>query len=80
MVFYVIYAICFSRLMLGFESIEQIKELHHFTQDDLMTEDVFILDCHSDIFVWIGQQVDVKVILQALDIGEVISVLCSCFS
>jgi gelsolin len=66
--------------MLGFESIEQIKELHHFTQDDLMTEDVFILDCHSDIFVWIGQQVDVKVRLQALDIGEVISVLCSCFS
>lgn len=37
-----------------------------------MTEEVFILDCHSDIFVWVGQQVDVKVRLQALDIGEVI--------
>lgn len=41
-----------------------------------MTEDVFILDCHSDIFVWVGQQVDVKVRLQALDIGEVMI----CFS
>uniref|UniRef100_A0A0D9X5Q1 HP domain-containing protein n=1 Tax=Leersia perrieri TaxID=77586 RepID=A0A0D9X5Q1_9ORYZ len=50
--------------------IIKIKELYHFTQDDLMTEDVFILDCHSDIFVWVGQQVDVKVRLQALDIGE----------
>lgn len=48
----------------------KIKEIYHFTQDDLMTEDVFILDCHSDIFVWVGQQVDVKVRLQALDIGE----------
>jgi hypothetical protein len=37
-----------------------------------MTEDVFILDCHTSIFVWVGQQVDVKVRLQALDVGEVI--------
>ncbi|GJN07508.1 hypothetical protein PR202_ga25344 [Eleusine coracana subsp. coracana] len=48
----------------------KVKEIHHFIQDDLMTEDVFILDCHSNIFVWVGQQVDVKVRLQALDIGE----------
>ncbi|KAG8086995.1 hypothetical protein GUJ93_ZPchr0010g7989 [Zizania palustris] len=48
----------------------KIREIYHFAQDDLMTEDVYILDCHSDIFVWVGQQVDVKVRLQALDIGE----------
>jgi hypothetical protein len=36
-----------------------------------MTEDVFVLDCHSDIFVWVGQEVDAKVKLQAMDIGEV---------
>ncbi|KQJ95723.1 hypothetical protein BRADI_3g18707v3 [Brachypodium distachyon] len=48
----------------------KIKEIYHFTQDDLLTEDVFILDCHSDIFVWVGQQVDVKVRLQALDLGK----------
>ena len=53
------------------KSIEQVKEIYHFTQDDLMTEDVFILDCHTSIFVWVGQQVDVKVRLQALDVGEV---------
>jgi hypothetical protein len=36
-----------------------------------MTEDVFILDCHTSIFVWVGQQVDVKGRLQAMDAGEV---------
>jgi hypothetical protein len=36
-----------------------------------MTEDVFVLDCHSDIFVWVGQEVDAKVKAQAMDIGEV---------
>ncbi|MBA0553199.1 hypothetical protein Golob_012401 [Gossypium lobatum] len=35
-----------------------------------MTEDIFILDCHSDIFVWVGQQVDTKNKLQALTIGQ----------
>lgn len=75
-VVYIIYATCFSHLMLGFESIEQVKEVHHFIQDDLTTEDVYILDCHSNIFVWVGQQVDVKVRLQALDIGEVIFCFC----
>ena len=36
-----------------------------------MTEDVFILDCHSSIFVWVGQQVDQKLKAQALAIGQV---------
>ncbi|XP_014750951.1 villin-4 isoform X2 [Brachypodium distachyon] len=45
-------------------------EIHHFTQEDLMTEDVFVLDCHSYIFVWFGQEVDAKVRTQAMDIGE----------
>lgn len=35
-----------------------------------MTEDVFVLDCHSYIFVWFGQEVDAKVRTQAMDIGE----------
>ncbi|OMO97015.1 Villin headpiece [Corchorus capsularis] len=48
----------------------QVKEIYNFTQDDLMTEDIFILDCHSDIFVWVGQQVDTKNKLQALAIGQ----------
>lgn len=53
----------------------KVKEIHHFTQDDLMTEDVFILDCHTSIFVWVGQQVDVKGRLQAMDAGEKFIVL-----
>ncbi|KAG1331907.1 Villin-4 [Cocos nucifera] len=48
----------------------KITEIYSFTQDDLMTEDIFILDCHSNIFVWVGQQVDSKSKLQALSIGE----------
>ncbi|WOK94066.1 villin-4-like [Canna indica] len=49
----------------------KVTEIHNFTQDDLMTEDVYILDCHSDIFVWIGQHVDSKIKSQALSIAEV---------
>ncbi|RLM64940.1 hypothetical protein C2845_PM16G19160, partial [Panicum miliaceum] len=52
-----------------------VKEIHHFTQDDLVTEDVFVLDCHSDVFVWVGQEVDAKVKSQAMDIGEKFLVL-----
>lgn len=49
----------------------QVSEIYNFTQDDLMTEDIFILDCHSEIFVWVGQQVDSKSKMHALTIGEV---------
>lgn len=48
----------------------KVTEIYNFNQDDLMTEDIFILDCHSDIFVWVGQQVDPKVKTHALIIGE----------
>lgn len=48
----------------------KVTEIHNFTQDDLMTEDIFILDSHSEIFVWVGQQVDSKSRVHALTIGE----------
>ncbi|CAL0301513.1 unnamed protein product [Lupinus luteus] len=48
----------------------KVTEIYNFSQDDLMTEDIFILDCHSEIFVWVGQQVDLKSRTQALTIGE----------
>ncbi|KAL7193896.1 hypothetical protein ACSBR2_025520 [Camellia fascicularis] len=48
----------------------QVTEIYNFNQDDLMTEDIFVLDCHSDIFVWVGQQVDSKTKVHALTIGE----------
>lgn len=49
----------------------QVNEIYNFNQDDLMTEDIFILDCHSDIYIWVGQQVEYKTKMQALAIGEV---------
>ncbi|WJX24013.1 Villin-4 [Trifolium repens] len=47
-----------------------VTEIYNFSQDDLMTEDIFILDCYSEIFVWVGQEVDPKSRMQALTIGE----------
>ncbi|GMJ15596.1 villin 4 [Hibiscus trionum] len=60
----------FSCTFLKADVLLQVTEIYNFTQDDLMTEDIFILDCHSNIFVWVGQQVDTKNKLQALTIGE----------
>ncbi|KAG6587739.1 Villin-4, partial [Cucurbita argyrosperma subsp. sororia] len=48
----------------------KVAEIFNFRQDDLMTEDIYILSCHSEIFVWVGQQVDPKTKLHALQIGE----------
>ncbi|KAM7273752.1 hypothetical protein ACFE04_028416 [Oxalis oulophora] len=48
----------------------KVTEIHSFTQDDLMTEDMFILDCRSEVFVWIGKQVDAKNRIHALTIGQ----------
>ncbi|XP_057545488.1 villin-4-like [Amaranthus tricolor] len=52
------------------KGVLKVAEIYNFSQDDLMTEDMFILDCHSDIFVWVGQKVDSKTKMQALTIGE----------
>ncbi|KAL8135204.1 hypothetical protein AgCh_010025 [Apium graveolens] len=48
----------------------KVTEIYNFDQDDLMTEDIFILDCHSDIFVWVGQQANSKYRKDAISIGE----------
>ncbi|XP_024981262.1 villin-1 isoform X1 [Cynara cardunculus var. scolymus] len=47
----------------------KVKEIFNFTQDDLTTEDVLVLDCCSEIFVWIGHNSVVKLKQQALSIG-----------
>ena len=38
----------------------QVEEIYNFTQDDLLTEDILILDTHAEVFVWVGQCVDSK--------------------
>ncbi|CAN0910703.1 VLN1 [Linum grandiflorum] len=47
----------------------KVKEVYNFTQDDLTTEDVFVLNCHEEIFVWIGRHSDVKSKQQGLSFG-----------
>ncbi|MQL77789.1 hypothetical protein Taro_010202 [Colocasia esculenta] len=46
------------------------KEIFNFTQDDLTTEDVFILDCCNEIFVWVGKHADLQSKQQYLALGK----------
>nr|XP_027110980.1 villin-1-like isoform X2 [Coffea arabica] len=47
----------------------KVKEIFNYSQDDLTTEDVLILDCHSDIYVWVGRHSSVNSKHQALTLG-----------
>jgi Gelsolin repeat len=51
--------------------ILQVTEVFNFSQDDLLTEDMLILDSHAEVFVWIGQLVDPKEKQKAFDVGQV---------
>ncbi|XP_010545843.1 PREDICTED: villin-3-like [Tarenaya hassleriana] len=48
----------------------QVEEIHNFAQDDLLTEDMYVLDTHAEVFVWVGQYVDSKEKQTAFDIGQ----------
>ncbi|KAK1294310.1 Villin-2 [Acorus calamus] len=48
----------------------EVSEVSNFTQDDLLTEDILILDTHAEVFVWIGQSVDAKEKQKAFEIGQ----------
>ncbi|XP_071742121.1 villin-5-like isoform X3 [Rutidosis leptorrhynchoides] len=48
----------------------KVTEIYNFDQDDLLTEDVYILDCHTSIFLWVGQEFHLKTKTQVLPIGE----------
>ncbi|KAI5081901.1 hypothetical protein GOP47_0001644 [Adiantum capillus-veneris] len=45
-------------------------EVFNFTQNDLLSEDVMVLDTYDEVFVWIGENADVKEKQQALDMGQ----------
>ncbi|OMO84328.1 Villin headpiece [Corchorus capsularis] len=47
----------------------KVKEIYSFTQDDLTTEDVLVLDCQKEIFVWVGRQSTIKSKQVALNLG-----------
>ena len=49
----------------------QVEEIYNFSQDDLLTEDILILDTQAEVFIWIGQSVDPKEKQNAWEIGQV---------
>ena len=57
---------CFTEL-----GIIQVAEVHNFTQEDLLTEDVMILDCHNAIYEWVGQHTSTENRELTLDIAKV---------
>ncbi|XP_071909258.1 villin-2-like isoform X2 [Coffea arabica] len=48
----------------------EIEEVYNFSQDDLLTEDVLILDTHAEVFIWVGQSVDAKEKQSAFENGQ----------
>ncbi|XP_057488028.1 villin-2-like [Actinidia eriantha] len=48
----------------------EVEEVCNFSQDDLLTEDILILDTHAEVFVWVGQSVDSKEKQSAFEIGQ----------
>ena len=50
----------------------QVTEVFNFSQDDLLTEDVMILDTRAEVFVWMGQCVDTKEKQTAFETGQVL--------
>ncbi|KAK2969183.1 hypothetical protein RJ640_025896, partial [Escallonia rubra] len=53
-----------------FRTISAVKEIFNFTQDDLTTEDVLVLNCHCEIYVWIGRHSNVGSKQKALSLGS----------
>ncbi|KAA3465195.1 villin-3-like [Gossypium australe] len=48
----------------------EVEEVYNFSQDDLLTEDILILDTHAEVFVWVGQSVDSKEKQNVFEIGQ----------
>ncbi|XP_057467993.1 villin-2-like [Actinidia eriantha] len=48
----------------------EVEEVYNFSQDDLLTEDILILDTHAEVFVWVGQSADSKEKQSAFEIGQ----------
>ncbi|KAG9142016.1 hypothetical protein Leryth_009373 [Lithospermum erythrorhizon] len=53
----------------SFEGDLKVKEIFNFSQDDLTTEDVFVLDCHHEIYIWIGRRSKIGSKENALNLG-----------
>lgn len=67
--FWMLYYACIVILV---PHILKVEEVYNFSQDDLLTEDILILDTHAEVFIWIGQMVDTKEKQKAFQIGQVL--------
>eukprot|EP00249_Psilotum_nudum_P017143 c26180_g2_i1 orf=638-3619(+) len=48
----------------------KVTELFNYSQDDLLSDEIMILDCFTDIFVWVGKHAKSEYIQNAFDIGQ----------
>lgn len=48
----------------------EVEEVYNFSQDDLLTEDILVLDTQAEVFVWVGQCVDSKEKQNAFESGQ----------
>ncbi|KAK6151304.1 hypothetical protein DH2020_013939 [Rehmannia glutinosa] len=64
------YSLSMHMLVHEFPGKFEIEEIYNFSQDDLLTEDILILDTHAEVFVWVGQSVDSKEKQNAFEIGQ----------
>lgn len=48
----------------------EVSEIFNFSQDDLLTEDILILDTHAEVFVWVGNSVSSKDKQEVLNVGQ----------
>ncbi|KAG5017673.1 hypothetical protein JHK82_023275 [Glycine max] len=57
---------CFYNLNLF---MSHVKEIYNYTQDDLITEDILLLDCQREIYVWVGLHSAIKSKQEVLHLG-----------
>jgi len=44
-----------------------LEEIHNFTQDDLLLEDIYILDVYNSVFVWVGTEANSEEKLKSME-------------
>lgn len=49
-----------------------MTEVHNFTQDDLLSDDIMIMDCHNVLYEWVGQHASSEEKEHSLDVGKVL--------
>lgn len=50
----------------------QVKYIDKFDLDSLTTEEVFILDCKGEIYVWVGQEAGSRMDMNILTVAKVL--------